>query len=865
MKLPYFVRSAIFILLCMLAERSFSQATLPSNFQQTVQADYNALPVKEVTYQKYYDYRVDMYMRQSAIAANASVAYNGCDEVNTPCGNGDFESGLNQAEWDGAFGSISASAPNAIPSTMTEGFSAPGLLLSDVNARQTIVGVGNDPITGLSTVAPGGSTKSLRLGNSVNGSGTELISKRITVTASQTIISFQYAAVLQNPSDPNNPHNADQQPTFWVRVIDCATGQELQNVCNLGNNTNMIIANQSTLTNPFFTTIQFNGEPLVFTPWMCAQINLSQHVGKTVCIQFINEDCAFSGHFGYTYLDNICAATNCPTGSITLARNPACGPGQICFNYSLPAANGQTGNVQIALGIYQNGNLLQTINSPVLSSGTSYCFSVTPSSVPGINESLLGYDFIATANFAINGFQLAPIVVGNPPNGQVSGLNNDGLIYCIDQCCPGRNMVRNPGFELGNQYFLSAYNYTGAVSPGSVSTGKYGVLTSSQALTVSPTWDVNCTANGRHLIVNGATGLSGTRIVWSQSVNVERGKNYKFCVDMKNLPQCGFDVKPRVNVLFTLPGFDLTNQVINVPAGACNWQSVSQVITTPAGSGTFAMGITISLDETGIGDGNDLALDNITLVEIPQVANSEVLVNINLINVTASSFGVSATPVSWPVGRGCGYYWEVSEIDANNNNIGTTAVYNPSQWWGAYPNKFVGYNGTSTLSGSNAGVFDITKKYRIIYARWCTCEAWNSTSWIYDPKNGKNAGFVKEEIQMVTPTRSATIMKGGVPTSFQGTENPKADVSKIINEKSSSMRVYPNPVTDKLAVILPAGARGGELSIYNVRGEIVLKAAVNSTDTEKQVNTAKLSPGAYVIQYNGDDGKIVQREKFIKL
>lgn len=849
----------IILLITAFAFDSKAQVVFPPDFEQTVLRDYNELTHVDEPFEVYLSMRRVAFVEKYNISNGLAAVYTGCVMNNTPCGNGDFESGLNTSEWDGGYGTITN-----YPNSLTQGFSALNLPLGDANARHTIVSTGNDPITGVSMVAPGGSTRALRLGNTAVNGNMELISKRFTVTSNQTILSFQFATVMQDPSHvPNN------QPTFWVRVIDCNTGQELTNVCNLGNNSNSVIANQN---NPFFSVTQYQGRTIVYTQWMCAQINLSAHVGRTVSIQFLNRDCTQLGHFGYTYLDNLCVATNCNTGNVILARKPDCGPGQACFSYSLPQINGITGSTQISLQLLQNGNVLQTLNSPTLTSGNQYCFNITPLSIPGINTSLEGYDFVATANFAISGFTLAPIVVGNPPAGQTSGLNNDALISCIPQCCPGRNMIKNPGFEQGNQSFSSQYTYQPTIAANSVSTGRYNVMTSAQGLTVSPTWNVNCASNGNHLFVNGATGLSGSRTAWYQVVNVERGKNYKFCADMKNLPQCGFDVKPRVNVLFSVPGFNINNQVINVPSGACNWLSVNQVITTPAGTGTFSMSITITLDETGIGDGNDLAIDNITLVEISQTPLTEVLFNLSFINITGTTFGLSANPLS-PLGRDCGYYWEVSEVDANYNTIPGTAVYNPSQWWVPNPNTFNGYVGTSTLIGNNPGIFQLNRRYRVVYGRWCACSAWNSYAIILDPMNFNGSPgsirIIKDDKYLVNPSLITEAMSLGYnragEEARQSGETTFEKKQETIADAPVSLQIFPNPVDEQLTVMLPAKTERGQLIVFNLLGEQIQTVAVEANATRKIIETGGLASGTYIIKFKSSKGNFIAIEKFVKL
>ena len=74
--------------------------------------------------------------------------------------------------------------------------------------------------------------------------------------------------------------------------------------------------------------------------------------------------------------------------------------------------------------------LLTHLISPTLTSGSSYCFNITPSSIPGINTNLGGFDFVATGVLAIGNTPLGHIMDGSPPDGITAGQNNDYLIAC---------------------------------------------------------------------------------------------------------------------------------------------------------------------------------------------------------------------------------------------------------------------------------------------------------------------------------------------------------------------------------------------------------------------------------------------------
>jgi hypothetical protein len=867
MKTKYLITTLWLCIFSLWLNQAVAQVKFPPDFEQKIRAKYNGLKHKETTFDVFLSTQKYVYeFEQNQVNATSAV-YDGCDETtNTICGNGTFEPAntLDNAQWDGAFGQLSATG-TVIFGNLTEGIA--GGPNNSAASRQTIVdnSTMDETVPTLSRVAPGGSTKALRIGNAVGGEGTELVSKRITVTSAQTILRFMYAVVFQDPD--NNTHTLEEHPSFWVRVVDCSNGMPLSNVVNLGNGQDKLIANAA---DPFFQSA--NNGNVAFRDWSCGTINLSAHIGRTVVIQFITEDCTQSGnggHAGYAYIDNLCG--DCPVpggGALSLASQSSCGQGQICFNYTRQQVNGVSGSVQLNLAIYQNGMLLQTLPSPTLINGTQYCFNINPTTIPGINDALGGFDYVVTGNFTVNGF-VSQIILGNPPTGQTSGQNNDYRIYCIDQCCPGRNAVRNPGFEEGNLYFSPAFTYQPAVYAGSVSTGRFGVMTSAQTTTVSPTWDVDCINNGKHLVINGATGTGFTRIAWSQNVTVSRGKTYKFCVDMKNLPQCGFDVKPKVDIQFGVAGFDLNDVVIDVPNGTCNWQNVSQEIVMPAGTGTFPMSIRIYLDETGIGDGNDLAIDNITLVEIGQVPQSELLFNVNFFDVTASQFSVSADPVT-PLGRDCGFYWSVEEINDTGGTVAGTAVYNPYQWWPLDPNTFDGYVGTSTLVGSNPGVFDIKKRYRIVYGRWCPCLFWNSNAVIVDPlRSGgdpKEIQVIKDDKYTLSPAQIAVIISGTKRELPAATAPPKKAASEeiAVQETAATLKIFPNPVDDNLVVEMAANSKAAKIIISNMQG-VALKEIKVDQQPRVNINTSALVSGTYMIRVVKANGETVGIEKFVKM
>ena len=409
---------------------------MPAKTLNRLKSEYAKFKNPEISFE-------DFAKANEHIYARTTATYNGCRPINhTPCGGGDFELGLDTSQFQGGYGSWEGS--NAPPlSLFNEGFISGDIGLT--TSHQTIVDSANglDPITGIKVYAPNKGHKSLRLGNYINGAGTELLSKTVTVPSNNPIFSFWYAVIFQDPR-----HSPDVQPAFTVRVFDCNTGLELPNVCDLGNGSNTVI---SDVTNPFFQVVN-TSTPVAYRNWSCSQINLSQYIGHKVNIVFTNKDCGLTGHYGYTYIDNFGLNQTCNTckgspggyfdGDIDAVSGYFCGNKQICCTYTLPRAvsTNQKGTINIKLYAYQNGLLKDSTESGILSVDSStYCFS-NPANLQ-LDTAIAGFDYILKGVFVLDTFKLSPQYVGFQPDGQKLGQNNDYKIKCISATIGGSKSI----------------------------------------------------------------------------------------------------------------------------------------------------------------------------------------------------------------------------------------------------------------------------------------------------------------------------------------------------------------------------------------------------------------------------------------
>jgi hypothetical protein len=629
--------------------------------------------------------------------------------VVSACGS-DFETGL--AEWTTAHGFVNRDGSLYFPSPITA-------------ARHTLVGPGTDPIVGISTVAPGGSTRALKLGDTDVGAEAELIEKTFIVR--EPVISFSYAVVFQEPG-----HHDFEQPAFLVRVLD-AEGKIVAVPMKL-------FAKKDDLS--YVTIPQTGSAPVQYRDWTCAQIDLSKWAGEQVTIQIIAADCALTGHYAYAYIDDFCGTcgsslTFDPAGSTT------CGRGKLCFDYRLPVTE-PASELVVELTLLQNRMPAAVLTFKIVDPAkSSHCFTIDDALLARLSSSPDFFDFAAVGRFTVAGQSFATIAVGSATEGIRGGANNDYEIACgTPGCCPGSNYIANGDFEAGDTGFTSEYGpVVGPAGAGAVPPEHYAVVDSRQAIAIASTWNVRsyglppCDETKKYLAVNGASCGAGRRLVWSQRASVFDAVDYRFCANFRNLPQNAFDVKPRVELVLKTLG-----QVVTVPvvidvsaADSCLWTLESATIRVPEGE--TAVTCEIWLDDSVAGDGNDLAIDDISLQEIARADPKLAEISVVASEVRGGTYNVTATPLH---GQPLDFAWSVCEIDAAGDCIAATRVAAPPQWSVKGPFSFPGYDGTSTLVAGEpvAGVFLAAKRYAITYAVFALCTARVERRWTIPPGGG---------------------------------------------------------------------------------------------------------------------------------
>lgn len=245
----------------------------------------------------------------------------------------------------------------------------------------------------------------------------------------------------------------------------------------------------------------------------------------------------------------------------------------------------------------------------------------------------------------------------------------------VSFCCPSlANLIVNGGFESGNTGFSSQYLYfnkpIGTIPPSMLEPGKYSILDKNSAAKECPNWSVDdhtspCDGSGNFLAVNGETTqlANSNNVIWQQTVSgLQKDSTYRFCAYMKNLPACCFDIKSKIKIEAS-PTVSSPWIAISALGKGCDWQLVEYKFKAPAVSITLK----ILLEETTKGDGNDLAIDDISLHKLPKpkVNLSIAQDNTNQVSASINSFGTNDDEKP---SVECKYAWFVAEVTGKDNS-----------------------------------------------------------------------------------------------------------------------------------------------------------------------------------------------------
>lgn len=448
------------------------------------------------------------------------------------------------------------------------------------------------------------------------------------------------------------------------------------------------------------------------------------------------------------------------------------------------------------------------------------------------------------------------IYIGHPSRSV--GLAFDEFAICSAQeepvptrgCCETENnLIPNGSFESGNTGFSTGgYTYQGAIAPGSVQEGQYSIVNSSQANTISNCWDLvdhtTCEEDGHFMVVNGRTHNPFNAIVYEQSdIEVEEGKEYKFCMYYQHLPQCSFDVFNPDDLFVGIDGGDIIGEDdCEGDEEHCGWTKITYTLIATSSH----MNIQILINEGGIGDGNDVAFDDISLVEKGPMPSNYCTFNIATTSTGTGTYNITATAVTNPLPSGYNVQWTVTEANCSTWAPigGTTMSYSG---WNPYNTNFPGY--CCNPGSGTAGSFSTSKCYILsrVVSDCCheDCEhrilISSQPGLLAQAKGGKQ------------PEEDETVLM----MSADGGENwvPLQVFS------NNNIELYPNPGDGAVGIRSSSSLQGAKVTVYNVESKVVLKQSIEGT--KSNVNISSLPNGVYSFEIVESNGAITHK-RYIK-
>ncbi len=210
--------------------------------------------------------------------------------------------GFDAGSTSGWLGSWAHSMQNGVAPQPTPIYTP--IFYNTTGGHHAITTPGTDVQTPIQRVCPliPGNTNSLLLGDGPNGAyGGARIEQKISVTASNALFTYYYAAVLQNAYTINTTtgdtvlHLPQEQPYFQIDALDCA-GNPI--ACG-----NLLVTGGPGI--PGFTQIGNSG--IFWKDWTSVMLDLTPYIGSCVTIRFTVGDCSIGAHYAYAYLDASCA------------------------------------------------------------------------------------------------------------------------------------------------------------------------------------------------------------------------------------------------------------------------------------------------------------------------------------------------------------------------------------------------------------------------------------------------------------------------------------------------------------------------------------------------------------------------------
>ena len=442
------------------------------------------------------------------------------------------------------------------------------------------------------------------------------------------------------------------------------------------------------------------------------------------------------------------------------------------------------------------------------------------------------------------------------------GYDNICLEDCPDEgtdegsfCCDeSENLVQNGNFEYGNTGFSSDYDQDTATLPG-----QYDVTTSATAFGAAITDHSFCedptlySTNDNYLLVNGKTTQApgAQSAVWSTSLNLEAEKEYRFCANFKNMPQCTFDILPQIEIV-TSSGFSETATIDVDPNDPCAWQSISFCFT-----GEEDMDFSIILKEDGLGDGNDLAIDDIAVSELVD-ANLSITVQHqgNPQIVTGSLNTIATIDDVLPYDREiCDepWFWFVFTVDSFNGGTATIDFSQPYGWG----NDISGYS-LFNPTASGATPWNITTTFdNFPFAQQTMYVVGMQTRSCCEDCVDDGLTYQLIYNDGLLPIDTLTQDDIDKITSILGTYGSGIQTSTAAETNSVSanlLQIFPNPANNQVTVAL-LESEINTINIYTLSGQFISKTNSPFNSRSQQIDISGLTTGVYMIKVETTDNQ----------
>ncbi|MGQ7944837.1 T9SS type B sorting domain-containing protein [Flavobacterium sp. WC2509] len=241
----------------------------------------------------------------------------------------------------------------------------------------------------------------LKLNYKESSSTMTLVQTKRFKTDNENVLKFNYKAVLQ--SIPGSGH-LNEQPYFKARIVN-NKGVVVSEFCLTGDIENCIYTQAPVLG--------YDSIILYTKNWQSGTLDISSIPNnENFTIEFMTTRCGLGGHFGYSYIDDICMSHTDENlqGSIQLDpmyQSCPTSPIAICGDFTIPNSGNIKATVKsIDLKIYNSSNKLIHTTSQTSSldlTNKRFCFDLDLAALP--NTTTENYNVSASINYDIEADQ----------------------------------------------------------------------------------------------------------------------------------------------------------------------------------------------------------------------------------------------------------------------------------------------------------------------------------------------------------------------------------------------------------------------------------------------------------------------------